>query len=161
MDLSKYGVQIKKTELSDYAWRVDKVEKLSGEENAGGHHIYIRAYDEHGIRVEGVSVKSGGYSYMLDKPGTLMEKGHGDIPMFPGAVYEVEMIGGGDMVTGLHTSFPTDEPGNSWHHHSFRITFVWRKAKGELPDGKRTTEDRLHEVEIKLESLINHLRAIP
>lgn len=133
MDLDKYGIRIIRTLSQELAWRLVRIEKLTGAQNQGNHHVYINAYMEDGTRFVGAKAISAGVLYALDKPDTFMEKGHGNVPMFGNAM-RVEMYGGlSDAVEGLSTQHPDEEPGSTWGHHSFRLDFQWKAGDAIKP----------------------------
>lgn len=133
MNLDKYGIRIIRTLSQEPAWRLVRIEKLTGAQNQGNHHVYINAYKTDGARAVNAKAVSHGVLIPLDKPDTIMEKGHGNIPMWGDAI-GVEMYGGlSDAVEGLSTRHPDEEPGNTWGHHSFRLDFQWKAGDAVKP----------------------------
>ena len=124
--LGDYDVSIQLVEEPE-AYKVIGVHHLSGQENAGKHHIYVDVLDEQGQRINGAQIaimpQDGFPSYaIVDKPPN--EPGT-NAPMWGGGQYEIRVAHQpSDRVLGLSTAHP-DEPGggNTWGHHSFYVVF--------------------------------------
>ncbi|MEZ4684155.1 MAG: hypothetical protein R2932_59090 [Caldilineaceae bacterium] len=135
LDLERYGVKIVPVSDRGIAYRLTGIEKLSGEENRGAHNIFVCVFDANGdrlrtddLRIRAVIAGNDIVYKPLDKPDTAIERGHGDIPMAPGSRYSVSIIDTrdhpSDVVTGLRSDYPDEEPGSTWGHHSFRLEFT-------------------------------------
>lgn len=138
MDLSQYGIQIERAQGSP-VFRLTKIEKLSGRENSGNHHVYVRVWDRDGKRFtpNHLRIAANGLYYSLDKPNGVLEKGHGNVPMWESDTYAVSLYDGGqtvsDVAVGLHTRHRDEEPGNTWGHHSFYLEFTLTDANEPEP----------------------------
>lgn len=131
---ARYNVRIIPVELEpedDKYWRVIAVHHLSGPENRGLHHIYVDVLDEDGKRVMGARVKATAPGQPLifatvdkppNEPGTNM-------PMWKMTTYtlQVDDVNGenlpGEVLTGITSTHPDEEVGNTLFHHSFYVVF--------------------------------------
>lgn len=136
LDLDKYGITIGRTADRAPAYRLTQIRKLTGDENRGSQNIFVRVWDETGRRLTWPDLRiraSAGRpdvfrDYLLDKPATAIERGHGDVPMYPRTPYTVSIVDArghrSDQVAGLRTDHPDEEQGNTWGHHSFYLEFT-------------------------------------
>lgn len=132
MDLTRYGIQIQYTaDAPNY--HLVNITKLDGATNRGAHNIFVRVWDNKGIREMRPDLRiqaEGGAAtelLRLDKPSDIMERGHGDVPMYASTTYNVSITdnrgSSSDKVIGLHTRHPDEERGNTWGHHSYLLEF--------------------------------------
>lgn len=180
--LEQYGITVERTTVGGVAWRLTGIEKLPAHENMGRHAVYVNAFNTDGTRAKNVyaqAIQAFASSESpvvapLDKPDSPYEQGHGNIPMYREGTYTVfvrEGLMASDKVHGLHTRHPDENEGNTWGHHSFRLTFKRSRADTSPPPTEPppvTTEQRLSEVERQLAALIanyaklvQHLRGTP
>lgn len=131
-----YGVNIYRTTNPAPVWRAISVRRLTGAENASKHHVFVDVLDATGnrdrnpaLRIdwswEGRRTEERALPALLDKPDA-GELGHGNIPINPGQKIIVLIEGDGassDAVTGMHTGFPDEAPGNTWGHFSYKVVF--------------------------------------
>lgn len=147
-----YGVTIERIAASP-AWRVTECRHLTPEENRGGQNVFVKAFEEDGRRAQGAQIayrrgdgQPVGFA-SLDKPDNpAMEKGHGNIPIYPNDTITFFLVGhfDSDIVSGIHTRHPDEhgpngETWNSWGHHSWIVTF-WRMAGSVEPEPEKPTE---------------------
>ena len=130
-----YGVTIKQASGAS-VWRVTECRHLPPAENRGGQNVFVKAFDQYGVRVHGLRVvyqRGNGQplEYVpLDKPDNpAMEKGHGNIPIYPNDTITLGILGSTcDIVSGIHTRHPDElgpdgETWNSRGHHSWIVAF--------------------------------------
>lgn len=143
-----YGVTIERAETSaefgHKAFRLIKFGHLSQQENSRNHHVFVRVYGLDGSRYtpDTVSIDvNDSLLYPLNKLSTEIERGHGDVPMWPEDTLTVEIYNRGgypsDRVVGLHPRHPEQPPGNTLYHHSFYLEFQLMRGEpdGGLDDG--------------------------
>ena len=125
-------------------WRVVQVRHLPQEENGRRHHVYVDAVDEAGQRVqdarlriawdwEGRRQDEQAPPVPLDKP---VGEAAGNVPIEKGQIIRVAITGDGlasDVVSGLHTNWPDEQPGNTVGHHSFHVIFQRAVAQATTP----------------------------
>lgn len=163
-----YGVRILRADGAA-VWRVTECRHLTPEENKSGQNVFVKAFDEYGARTRftQISYQRGDNQPMehapLDKPDSPMEKGHGNIPIYPNDTITLALTGlPSDIVSGIHTRHP-DELGpngeiwNSRGHHSWIVTFQ-RMAGSVEPEPEKPTEpqpdpDQLARIEAMLAAL--------
>ncbi len=150
-DALGFGVYVKRAEvpIGTWVWRVTKVHHLSGAENLGNHNVFFTALGPLGDRIKNAHLKG------VNCDGTTIhafqDKGDdepgGNFPLFSHDLYSVLMAPElSDVVCGLHTAHPQDEPGNTLYHHSFFIEFMLvQETEGQpLPQTKaEVTVDRV------------------
>ena len=153
MDLSKYGIHVQYTaDAPNY--HLTDITKLDGNSNRGKQNIFVRVWDEKGIREMRPDLRikvEGGPSVefaRLDKPTDIMERGHGDVPMYASTTYNISITDSrnpsSDKVIGLHTRHPDEEPGNTWGHHSYLLEFKY-VPKSETTPPLNDMKERLFE----------------
>jgi hypothetical protein len=145
---AKYGIKIKA--LSDITvpieakqyWRVVGVHHLTGPENMSNHHIYCDVLDGDGRRINQsrLVVTQGNAAPLyavVDKPtneaGTNFPLWSHDLATVA-VSYPVDKPLPSESVSGIRTTHPDEEPGNTWGHHSFYVVF-------QLTTIPETTED--------------------
>jgi len=165
-----YGVTIKQASGAS-VWRVTECRHLPPAENRGGQNVFVKAFDQYGVRVHGLRVvyqRGNGQplEYVpLDKPDNpAMEKGHGNIPIYPNDTITLGILGSTcDIVSGIHTRHPDElgpdgETWNSRGHHSWIVAF--QRGAGsvvepepEKPTGPPPDPDRLAALEATVAAL--------
>lgn len=145
-DAHGYGVDILPS-ASKENWRIIGVHHLTGEENRGGHHLYLEALDGERVRGfvgwtwEGRQVGEKADPIVLDKP---LNEPAGNIGLGAPQTVQAWMLGreindrdSSDVVTGIHTRHADEEAGNTFGHHSFYVVFQKTVATDpEPPAGK-------------------------
>jgi hypothetical protein len=128
---SKYGITIVKPDptLGKVQWRCIGVHHLTGQENAGNHHVYLDVLDEKGNRINGarLMVVNNGkvpYQVTIDKPA---DEAGANLPMYWNDILAIYIAGDhpGDKVVGFHTRHEDEEQGTTRGHHSFYV--VWQR----------------------------------
>lgn len=168
-----YGVTIQRSVTSP-AWRVTECRHLTPEENNGGQHVYVNAFGEGGQRAQGLHVayRRGDGTPVefapLDKPDSPMEKGHGNIPIYPNDTILLFLMGtfDSDIVRGIHTRHPDEvaEGGEIWNsrgHHSWIVTFQYLAESVEPePEEPEPEPDRLTALEATVAALTQRVVAL-
>lgn len=130
-----YGVNVSRA-TGVPAWKAISVRRLSGSENGSKHHVFVKVLKANGDRDRDPSLRIGwtwegkrpsepAPPVPLDKPDR-GELGHGNVPINPRQKIGVWIIGGApfsDLVSGMHTGFPDEAPGNTWGHFSYEVVF--------------------------------------
>jgi hypothetical protein len=141
----KYGIAVIKPSptLGKVQWRCIGVHHLTGEENAGNHHVYLDVLDEKGNRINGarLMVVNNGkvpYQVTIDKPAG--EAG-ANVPMYWNDILAIYIAGDhpGDRVVGFHTRHEDEEPGTTRGHHSFYV--VWQRVAVAEPEPEPEPEE--------------------
>ncbi len=143
----RYGVEIKTIDQVSIAvgatqyWRVIGVHHLTGAENMGNHHIYCDVLDEDGKRLNGSRLvmqqgTSAPLYAVIDKPA---HEAGTNFPMWSTTMAAVAVSTPEDnplpseSATGIRSSHPDEEVGNTWGHHSFYVVFQRTKLSSEGP----------------------------
>lgn len=133
----EYGVRIVPLPPGQAGWRVAGVYHLSGQENAGNHHLYLEVRLGDGQRPlmpalvgwtwQGRRQEEPANPVCLDKSPN---EAAGNIALGAGQVVSawVEAPAPSERVEGVHTGFDDEEEGNTRFHHSFLV--VWQFSDG-------------------------------
>lgn len=168
VDANVFNVTIDRHTGNQYPiWRIVGFYHLLPQENTGKNNLYISALDENGERVynppvwidwdwRGRQQHEPARDMMLDKP---IGEPMGNLNLGAGQIVTVSVETGqpkrSDIVSGIHTGWDSDGPGNSRFHHSFFLVFqrqlgaVNPPPAEEEPDtgGNEVPEVRLYTVE--------------
>lgn len=166
-DALPFKVSIDRYKGIDYpTWRIIGFYHLKPSENTGKNNLYISALDENGERIYtppvwidwdwiGRQQHEPARDVKLDKPhGEPM----GNINLGAGQIVTVSVETGqpkrSDIISGIHTGWDSDGPGNSRFHHSFFVVFQRQLGANPPPDeeepdtgGNEVPEVRLYTVE--------------
>ncbi len=171
-----YGVTIERVSGAG-VWRVTECRHLPPEENRGGQNVFVNVFEEDGQRAQGLEISyqrsDGGRVEFapLDKPDGPMEKGHGNVPIYPNDTITLTVSGQPrDIVRGIHTRHPDErgpngETWNSWGHHSWLVTFQRMAGSVVEPEPEKPTEpqpdpDQLARIEAMLVALTQRVTDI-
>lgn len=130
-----YGVTVQAATGSP-VWRATSVRRLTGKENGSKRNVFVKVLQPNGDRDRNSALRIGwtwdgrrpgeqAPPAQLDKPDH-GELGHGNVPIDKWQKVAVWIEGDdidSDVVAGMHTNFPDDEPGNTWGHFSYEVIF--------------------------------------
>lgn len=170
-DAAKYEVVVKELagttvplNAKQY-WRVVGVHHLTGAENMGNHHVYCDVLDGTGRRInqarlmmtEGTSPPQFA---VVDKPaneaGTnfvMWSNTHATVAVS----YPANTPLPSESVSGIRSTHPDEEIGNTWGHHSFYVVFQLTtipESKPAEPTKPDVTETTTGEAALTLEETI-------
>lgn len=136
-DAAKYEISVK--ELANITlplnakqyWRVVGIHHLTGAENMGNHHIYADVLDGTGRRINQARLvmtqgNSAPQYAVVDKPAN--EAGTNFV-MWSNTLgtvavsYPANAPLPSESVSGIRSTHPDEEIGNTWGHHSFYVVF--------------------------------------
>jgi hypothetical protein len=111
------------------AWRVLGIHKLTPEENAGNHNLFLEVLCKQNERegMRAVYFDWQGREPGQNAPGPIFMSQKGpnelvDIAIFAGMRVKV-WIQNGDRAEWFHSEWPDEAPGNTFGHHSFFLCF--------------------------------------
>lgn len=149
-DAGEYAVAVEYR--TDAAYQVIGVHHLDQSENRGNHHIWVEVLDAKGKRVPNAVIawtwqgrkETTPLLVTCDKPA---DEPAGNIPLQHEQTVSLWVWTlneyGSDRVTGLHTRWRDEPPGNTWGHHSFYVVFQHGAAPATLPTDPGNAEPPL------------------
>ena len=118
-------------ELKMPCYQVIGIHKLTPEQNAGKHNLYLDVIDINGKRIPeriewgwlGQRQNEIANPVILDKPAS---EPSGNISLGGFQIVWARVLGKpSDTVSNVTTGLPDEGPGNTWGHHSYYVAFLW------------------------------------